>query len=698
MTRNDFLLEVLLEEMPAPEIPGLAAELQSKIEGLLKDQRLESEGVRVFATSRRFGVQIFGLAAEQRTEEGEIMGPPWKVAFADGKPGPALLGFFKREGLDASLADQVYKVTTDKGEYAAIKKAAPARPAAEILSENLGGILQGLKCKKPMRWGTDGGPYIRPVHSIMALLGDGILPLTFLGCAAGRTTWGHRHLDIISVSVPSPDSYAETLSGQLVLTDPEERRAKIMTEAHEHARRALGTFSKDDPLLEEWVYLTEHPSVVMGKFDDKFLALPEEILVQAIRSHQKSVPLRDAHGKLLPQFLNVIDKPGDPTGQMVRGIVWVVEARLTDASFFVDHDRKVRLSERVDGLQQLSYHPRLGNFLQKTGRIMDLSEFLAEQLRIPDRVADLLGAAKLMKADLASSTVGEFPALQGKIGGILAAGEGLSPEACDAIYDQYLPESSEGPYPRNPLGVALSLADKMETLASLFSIGELPTGSSDPYGLRRQGNGLMEILIEKKIGLDLDLTATKAIQLLGGVVETDLEKTLEEMRRFFRERLEFVLERRGIPGDTARAVIEVRACDPHDAFLRAKAIEAYRGQKAFIAFILSLKRIRNITKDLPGYEIRHDLLVESAEQALYADFVQARDAYLAAFHEQNYGEALKVMETLAAPLEHFFEKVLVMDPDARVRENRLALLQAIARELLKLAQFSNLVVEKAAYR
>jgi glycyl-tRNA synthetase beta chain len=698
MTRDDLLLELLLEEMPAPEIPGFSAELKARVEALLGENRLDCLEVRGFATSRRAGVFVRGLALEQEAVEVEVTGPPVKVCFSDGKPAPALLGFLKREGLDESYTQKVYTIQTDKGDYAAVKKVLPSRPAAAILAEGLPPLLKDLHCRKPMKWGTDSGPYIRPAHALIVLLGGRVLPISFLGCAASRVTRGHRHLDNIEISVDSPGQYPEALRSQLVLIDPAERKTKILREARAHADGVGGTFPPEDPLLEEWAYLTEHPTVVLGKFNGKFLSLPEEILVQAIRSHQKSVPLQDRQGKLLPHFLNVIDKPGDPEGRMVHGIVWVVEARLADAAFFVDQDRQFKLSERVDRLQQLSYHPKLGNFLQKTGRIMELSEYLAYQLGEREHVAELLRAAKLMKADLSSSTVGEFPALQGKIGGLLAVGEGLSKQACDAIYDQYLPEAPEGPYPRNSMGVILNLADKMETIASLFAIEEFPTGSSDPYGLRRLGNGLMEILIEKGLELDLDLVATKAIQLLGGIVQADLEKTLEVLRQFFRERLEFVLERRGIPEDTSRAVIEVRACNPYDAFLRARAIEQYRPEKAFIDFILAIKRIRNITKDVPVGEIRHDLLTEAEEQSLFSDFLQAKGAFLSSFHEKNYGESLKVMETLAGPLQRFFENVLVMTENERIRNNRLALLQSIYREFLKVAQFSHLVVEKAQYR
>jgi glycyl-tRNA synthetase beta chain len=696
--KHDFLLEVLLEEMPAPEIPGLVREFAAKFEQMLADQRLEAESVEGFSTSRRFGVLVKGLEAEQKAVETEVTGPPWKVAFADGQPTPALLGFLKREGLEGFPVEQVYRVENERGEYAALKKQVPARSAASILTEALPALLQGVRARKPMLWGDGTGPYIRPLHGLVARLDGADLPVTFLGTAAGAATRSHRHHGNAPIPVGAPADYPALLQGHHVLVLPGTRRLKVLEEAATLAASAGGTFDPHDPLLEEWVHLTEHPVVVMGRFADRFLQLPEEILISALRGHQKAVPLRDAAGRLLPRFLAVIDKPPCDTRGIVHGIEWVVEARLTDASFFVAHDRAVKLSERVPNLQHLAYHPRLGNFLQKTGRIMELAEYLAYQLGLKESIPELLRAAKLMKADLASATVAEFPALQGKIGGILAADEGLSREACDAIYDQYLPEGADGPYPRNPMGIVLALADKMEAIASLFAIEELPTGSSDPYGLRRQGNGMMEILIEKRLDLDLDLAATKALQLLSGILPVDLEKTLEALRQFFRERLAFVLQRRGVPEDTARAVLEVRACNPFDAFLRAEAIERYRQEGEFIEFALAFKRIRNMIKDAPAHDVDVALFSEAEEHALYEAFVGAKGAFLGAFQERDYAGALRAMTTLAAPLEKLFGNVLVLTENQRIRGNRLAQLQAIYREFLKVAQFSHLVVEKAQYR
>jgi glycyl-tRNA synthetase beta chain len=456
--RHDFLLEVLLEEMPAPEIPGIMREFAAKFEQLLADHRLEAESVEGFATSRRFGLLVKGLEAEQKAVEAEVVGPPWKVAFADGAPAPALLGFLKREGLEGFPPEQVYRIENERGEYAALKRQVPARSATAILTEALPGLLQAVRARKPMAWGDGAGPYIRPLHGLVARLDGADLPLTFLGLAAGAASRSHRHHGNAPVPVGAPADYPALLQGHHVLVLPGARRLKILEEAAGLAASVNGKFDPHDPLLDEWVYLAEHPIVVMGRFADRFLQLPEEILVSALRGHQKAVPLRGMDGKLLPRFLAVIDKPPCDAGGIAKGIEWVVEARLTDASFFVTHDRAVKLSERVHQLQQLSYHPRLGNFLQKTGRIMELAEYLAHQTGRKEEIPELLRAAKLMKADLASATVAEFPTLQGKIGGLLAAGEDLSREACEAIYDHYLPEGSDGPYPRNPMGILLALA------------------------------------------------------------------------------------------------------------------------------------------------------------------------------------------------------------------------------------------------
>jgi len=691
---KDFLFEIFTEEMPATQIKDIEKQLQNNFEEFLKEKEIGFEEIIPFSTIRRFGLYIKNLSEKQKDKEEEITGPPFNVSFKENNPAEPLIAFLKKEGLEGQF-DKVYKLQKGKGEYVAIKKKIEGRETIEILKNSIPALILKLQFIKPMYWADGIGPFVRPVHSILCIYGEEKIDFELFKVKAGNSTFVLKNREKIQIKIDEPKRYFQVLRENNLEPFFEKRKEKILKDI-ENLKNNLN-YRNEENLIDEWAYLSEFPTVVMASFKDEYLNLPEEILKVALKKHQKAITLYDENGKITKKFLCLIDKPFLSSNEIIKGIEWVVEARLKDASFFFEQDLKNPLSSKVEELQKLSFHSELGNFLQKTGRILELSEFIAYNLGKQEKITKILNSAKLSKADLLTSTVAEFPELQGKIGGILLKIEKYDEEIWKAVYEQYFPESPEGPYPSNEVSEILNISDKIETIVSLISAGEIPTGSQDPYGLRRYGNGLVDILIEKEIDCDLDLIFTKAIQILPSS-KIELKEVLEILRNFIKDRVEYIFERRGISKDTIKATIEVRHFNPYDAFQRAKAIEIYRKEKEFINFILSFKRLRNIIKGYENFEINPSLFKEKEEPKLYEDFLQVKEEFLQHYNHKNYLSALKVMTVLAPALEEFFEKVFVLCKEEELKKNRIGILQSIYREFLKIAQFSHLIVEKNLYK
>lgn len=694
--KKNFLLEIFLEEMPANQIEDIEKQLKSNFESFLKEQEIEYDEILSFSTIRRFGLIINGLNDFQKDKQVEVLGPPVHISYKQENPTEALISFLKKEGMEGQF-DKTYKVQKDKGEYVAVKKIISGKKTIEILKNQISNLILKLQFAKPMRWGKDGGQFIRPVHSILCLLGEEIVDFNLFNINSKRTTYILKKGEKFQISIEDAGKYLQKMRENNVEPFFEKRKEKILNDIKGILKDKNLNFDQNDGLIYEWAYLSEFPTVVFSSYNEDFLFLPEEILNVTLKKHQKAIPLYEENGKISNYFLCLIDKPVLSNNEIIKGVEWVVEARLKDASFFFQQDLKIPFSKRIDSLKKLSFHSELGNVLQKTGRILELSEFIAYNFGKAEKLTKILNAAKLSKADLLTSTVIEFPELQGKVGGILLKEEGADEEIYKAIYEQYYPETPQGPYPSNDVSIILNIADKIETIVSLISVGEIPSGSQDPYGLRRIGNGLVDILIEKQVDLDLDLIFTKCIQLVP-FAKFEIFELLEILRNFLKDRIEYIFERRGIPKDTIKAVLEIRHFNPYDGFQRTKAIEDYRKEKNFIDFILSFKRLKNMIKGYENFEIDPSLFRQPEEPKLYEDFLQLKEEYLQYYNQKNYLSALKIMTILAPELEEFFEKVFVLCKDENLRKNRLALLQIIYREFLKVAQFSHLIVEKSLYK
>jgi len=710
----DFLLEIGTEEIPARMIDAAQEELQRRVRDLLKRERLPAAGTLAgFDTPRRLAVIARDVPAAQPDLTEQITGPAASVAFKNGQPTAAAHAFAKKAGVDVS---QLERVTTPKGEYLSAKITSKGRHAAEILAESLPREIAAIYWPKNMYWRKPTERFVRPVRWVVAMLDDEVVPLEFDGIRAGKESLGHRMLSAGKVAIPrAGDAYAEALRSAKVL-GRQEREQQIRKDLDGATRTIPGArWREDKSLLDTVVNLTEWPSVVLGSFDREYLQLPEEVLVTVMRDHQKYFALQDAKGKLLPNFLAVLNTDGDPQGLIRHGNERVLRARFNDARFFWQTDQKHPLRERVSWLKSVTFQKDLGSYYDKTMRVQRLCSWTCELIRdagLPIRPGVVHKAACLAKTDLTTELVKEFTELQGIVGGLYARVQdldhGMPDETRQAIsqtiYDQYKPQSAEDSVPQKIEGAVLSIADKADTIAGMFALGLQPTGSKDPFALRRQANGIVKTIAEHKLPIGIARLFELARQTYkGGEAEkkfalgVDLEGSL---RAFFRERLEFYLrDQLGYKYDVVNAVLAADAGDVVDAVARAEAVSKVRGSEDFESISIASKRIKNILRQAHddgkrlGSAVDASLFREEAEKNLgrvvpeiaqaVSDFKQAKD----------YSRALAEISRIRPAVDAFFDKVMVMVEDEDLRANRLALLQSLLQEFSTIADFSEIVTE-----
>ena len=692
MNLLDFLLEIRTEEIPAPALSAARLDLARRVAEALEEESLGAQASQSFATPRRLALVLRGLPERQPDRPTEVLGPPAAAAFdAQGKPTRAAEGVARAQQVD--VADLVL-VDAPRGRTVAARRVVPGRPAADVLAEIVPRVVSELSFPKTMRWGQGDHVFVRPVRGVVALLGDRVVPLEVLGTPSGDRTEGHRVLSDGDFEVRGPDDYLAKLRAAHVEPDGEARRTAILESARSHAAAVGGSVESDADLAATLADLVEWPGVVRGSFASEFLELPEEITTTAMRTHQKYLPVRGAPG-LLPHFVAVMDNAEDRKGLIAKGNEWVLNARLADARFFYEEDTRTSLESKLPELSRLTFQDRLGDYLQKTRRLQELTETIAHVVGRPDLVDTVLAAARLSKADLTTRMVREFTDLQGVVGGIYARREGHAEQVWKAIYDQYRPVSATDDPPREAAGAILSLADRFDTLVGLFQIGLVPTGSKDPYGLRRAAFGAVSIITSRRWTLDWRPVARKALSLYPADVATSHpDVVLSQLEEFFAERLRNLLERRGHSHDEISAVVRSGIWDFADAADRAQALADARRELDFRSLVLSFKRIRNIVAGEDTGAPAPELYREDAERQLAADFVAARQAIEELTRSRRYREAMGMIASIAPSLDRFFVDVLVNCPEEDLRRNRLALLRSIQKEFSRLADFSEIVVEK----
>lgn len=712
--RHTLLLEIGTEEIPARMVDGALRDLRLGLLDELESGRLledaggrREKDIETFGTPRRLAVRVAGVRDRQPDTEEEITGPSVKAAFDPaGHPTPAGLGFARAQAVDVG---ELRRVATPRGECVAVRRKVQGLRAADLLAQKLPVVVASMTFPKMMRWGTGEFRFVRPIHWIVALLDRDVVGLTIAGVRSGDRTRGHRILGGQPITISDPMTYLEILREHLVIARIEDRLKGVEDTLRQSAQRydaviapppgSAAGMEGDPELLYEVTHMVEWPHVVAGTFDPSFLDLPEEVLVTAMRHHQKSFSLRGPRGRLLNRFLAIADTDRDPVEAIRKGNEWVLRARLADARFFWEEDRKTPLDQHAPALSRVTFHERLGSFAAKTERVVRLAGVLLEVFERSGRRGDpglVERAARLCKADLTTQMVKEFPELEGIVGGLYARADGEAEGVVQAIYGHYLPRVASDALPATIEGSILSLADRVDTQAGIFLLGLVPTGSRDPYGLRRSVLGACRILIENGVRVSLPSLLDRAFEaygadtIAGGVPRDDAKGSLLE---FYRGRLQHIGETAGFRQDSVRAALASSADDPHDARLRIAALDAIREDPGFVALTLAHKRIKNILKDRPVVESEAAPLKEEAERALDRAIRAARPSIEAAGARSDYLQALREIGRLGPLLDRFFEQVLVMTEDTRLRDARLDLLRSMAGLFLRVGDFSEMVIE-----
>ena len=697
----DFLLEIGLEEIPARMIASALADLSRRVETLLVKERLlpETHGkVSAFSTPRRLAVLVPGVLDRQEDIKEVLTGPSWKIAFKDDAPTPAAVAFARKANVEVG---DLAKLTNAKGEYVSATVNRPGGTAVDVLAEKLPQEIAAIYWPKNMYW-RPGKPerLVRPLRWLLALLDETIVPLEFAGIQASNFTFGHRILyGNEEVKVSSPRDYVTALEAAKVMVSAEDRTHRIRKALDAATRTVAGArWREDEPLVDTIANLTEWPSVLLGSFEDEYLRLPEEVLVTVMRDHQKYFAVESADGKLAPYFLAVLNTEGDPQGLIRHGNERVLRARFNDARFFWNYDQKIPLQDRVEMLKSVTFQKDLGSYHAKTETNLRLAARLANLAEAKDAIVnkpELLLAVNLAKTDLTAELVKEFTELQGIVGGLYARAQGHGEIVANAIYTQYMPASMEEEIPSTVEGQLLGLADRMSTVVDMFAIGLEPTGSKDPFALRRAANGVIKILAESTLVLRLDELCNAAVQSSS---QPNFEKVAAPVLRFLHERLEFYLrDAKGLAYDVIKAVLATEITTVPDAINRAEALTQVRGSEDFVAISGAFKRIKNILKQAEEkgetitQEVNPKLLQDPAE-ILLAEHAAALAPRIEALREsQSYSAAMEQIATLRPAVDGFFDKVMVMAPEPDLRQNRLALIASILHGSSSIADFSEIV-------
>lgn len=685
----DFFLEVRAEEIPARMVESASRRLASAFFETLVTSGLPPEGVENYFTVRRLIVRLAGLVESEPDREEEELGPPAAVAWDDsGNPTRALEGFATRCGVDAGA---VRRRQTPKGEYAAVTRAIEGRPMVDILAELAPRLIAGLEWGKPMRWGTSAGPWVRPVKGVLAMFDGEVVPFDVFGHAASDSTVGHPFLTPEPFQVDGWEDYRRQLDGRGIVIDGASRRQMLADGFAAAAADLGGSVPEDAELLTRLAAMVEVPGIVVGKCDPE--GLPLEVLIASLRDHQNAFGVTGGDGPL-PAFLTVMDRADDPEGLVRQGNEWVVAARLEDARFFVAEDRKRSLEERRSDLDRLTFHRALGSYSDKAGRIAEFGDWLCSTVDRPELAKSMAIAAALAKIDLTCEVVKEFTSLQGVMGGVYAAEQGVDETVARAVYQQYQPASPDGRIPDDLLGQLLGIADRMVTLGGFFALGENPSGSRDPYALRRAAQGVVEIALGGSLPLDLDDLAVRAVSMHSGLATVDVGEATGELGEFLRDRLRSLLGRRDYAYDEVAAAVAVDAL-PVAALARVEALHAARQQAGFVDVADASKRIRNIVSGRKSDEpVDIELFEHDEERDLWRAVKDSEEVVDTTTGKHDYAAALDHIAGYAPLLERFFDEVLVMAEDERMRANRLALLAAVERLFAAVGDLSQLAVER----
>lgn len=682
MSAQDFLVEIGTEELPPKALKTLATALADNLVAELAKQELSHSSVSWYAAPRRLAVRINQLVAAQADKVVEKRGPAISAAFdAAGQPTKAAQGWAAGCGI---TVEQAERLETDKGAWLLCRQQQQGQTTISLLPELVSLALSKLPIAKPMRWGNSDAEFIRPVHTIIMLYGETVVPATILGRTSGNQTYGHRFHAPALVSIKNADAYLPTLEQAYVIADYAKRKAYIAEQVAATAAGLGAQVKPDDALLEEVTSLVEWPAVLVGSFEESFLQVPAEPLISTMKDNQKYFPLLDSAGKLMNKFIFVANISSKDPQQIISGNEKVVRPRLADAQFFFNTDRKVKLAERLDSLKTVLFQQQLGTLAEKSERISQVAGFIASKIGADEQAAARAGL--LSKTDLMTNMVGEFPEVQGIMGMHYARLDGEAEAVALALNEQYMPRFAGDQLPSRLEGAAVAIADKLDSLVGIFGIGQIPKGDKDPFALRRAAIGALRIMVEKQLPLDL-------VELIDFSQQTFADKlsnakVAEEVLDFMLGRFRAWYQDEGYSVDVIQAVLARRPTNPADFDRRVKAVAEFRKLDAAAALAAANKRVANILAKVEGNiasTVNAGLLQEEAEKALYAA-ISAEQAYQA--KANDYTDALMHLAALREVIDSFFEQVMVNAEDLAVRANRLALLKQLRELFLQVADIS----------
>ncbi|MHC1719038.1 MAG: glycine--tRNA ligase subunit beta [Acidaminococcaceae bacterium] len=682
-----LLFEIGTEEIPAKFMPGILEQLKGLAEKKLQELRVPFASVTVFGTPRRMTFIADGVEETQASTVVESKGPSIKIAFGpDGVPSKAAQGFARGQGI--AVEDLIVR-----DEYVYAVKKLTGQAVIDLLPAFLVDIVESLSFPKNMRWADHDFRFVRPIRWLVALLDNKIIPIEITGVKSGRNTIGHRFLSKGEVEIASAGDYEKVLREHFVLVDQDERRKMIRQQVEELAQKEGGIAEIDEDLLEEVVYLVEYPTALCGHFDDKFLTLPKEAVITPMREHQRYFPVLTADGKLLAKFITVRNGNSEGLDIVAHGNERVLRARLSDAEFFFNEDRKIKLEERLEKLKTVVFQEGLGNIYDKSVRLADIAMTLKKNLNVQVDEDVLQRTALLSKTDLVTGMVCEFTELQGVMGREYALLDGEKPEVAQGIFEHYLPRFAGDELPTTDIGRLVGIADKLDNIAATFSRGLIPTGSQDPYALRRQAIGIINILVDGNYHLPLLKTIIAVLGMLN-VPAAKNGELLTQLQEFFMQRVKNMMGDQGIRYDVIDAVLNEKANDDIvDLFVRAKALAEYVETPEAAESIQAFTRVANLCKKAEGETIiQESLFVETAEKELYEVVCRLQKETIPALVAYNYAEALKLMNEVSAPVNKFFDTVMVMDKDENVKNNRLALLVQVKETASMVGDLSAIVL------
>ncbi|MFB5677280.1 glycine--tRNA ligase subunit beta [Paenibacillus terreus] len=688
---KDLLFEIGLEEVPARFIPAAIAQLKERMTQWLDGSRIAHGVVEGYATPRRLAVLVRDVAEKQEDVQEEVKGPSRKIAQDEqGNWSKAALGFARSQGVDP---EQFTFKELGGVEYIYATKSSVGVPTSEVLAEGLTGILHAMTFPKFMRWASYDFKFVRPIRWLVAMYGTDVIGLEIAGVKAGNVTRGHRFLGQ-DAEIAEPAAYVETLRGQHVIADIEERQRMILEQIEALAAEKEWKIAVKDDLLEEVLFLVETPTVLFGTFDPSFLSIPQEVLITSMREHQRYFPVLDDKGELLPYFVTVRNGGKDSLDVIAKGNEKVLRARLSDAKFFYEEDQKLEIKDAVSKLESIVFHEELGTVGDKVRRVRRIADMLAQKLGAPaDTVESVSRAADICKFDLVTQMVYEFPELQGVMGEDYARKAGEKEEVAKAVFEHYQPRFAGDDAPSTLAGAIVSIADKLDTITGCFSIGIIPTGSQDPYALRRQAAGIVQIVLER--GLSVGLSDLFGIALDIHQNYGNMKRSSEEVRKdlyeFFGLRVKKLLSE-SLRYDVVDAVLSAGYDDVASVVARGSALmDAVQTGEAFKNTVESFNRVGNLAAKAVHASVNPEVFAESEEKNLYAAWQDVHQPYLDALSRRQAAEALALAGQLTGAVTSFFDSVMVMAEDEGVRNNRLALLAAIQGDLKQFADFSKLV-------